>query len=114
MKSLLIALATIINLQGFAWAAPTTGDRDLYERAKAEHFSKYSNILIERLATKLSLKKEYVRDALTITSSENGLVLQGHLKVQDSICQLEGKVELLDKSLRAVCFDADLNLRIIL
>jgi|GEM_PF-4613837 len=77
------------------------------------HLKKSLNQQIERLAGKMSISAEEIIQSSKISNDNENYYLVGFPKMRDSSCKVEGKISILEKSIRATCIDPQGNIKII-
>jgi hypothetical protein len=83
-----------------------------FNRAMDVHLNKHLDLAIERLAPKLGITTQQLKDAVKIERRERQLAVAGYIRLPQSICELEGSFSPLEKSFRAMCLNDKNQLQI--
>jgi hypothetical protein len=110
-------LKTFILMIAIVMLTPNSKANDVlsaeFDLALKEHLELHFESMAGKLAGKLGLTGTEFKTALQRTPSGRGFDLKGHLKSPQGLCEIEGKIDLFEKSLRALCLDERRQLKII-
>ena len=113
MKLIISLTLILITNSSFSYSELNEENKELFEQRVHEVLELKKVSMLKKIATKINTNYEQVEKNISFTKEEKELIILGHVTGSYGICELSGKINIIETSIVGKCISDDHKVSII-